>query len=168
RRASDLADGGDDFHLRNYRLKNHVKPDLVIARTGTSVSYRAGVDLFSVFRQSLGLDDPLGAYGEGIGVVFKHVPEYQVFYHFPVIIVPDIQDGKGSHRKLDCPFLYLLQFFFLESAGVYQYCMDLITFFLAEVKCAKCGVQTTAVSQYYFFHLNLFVSAKFLILILYG
>ena len=78
-RQLHVSDRGDDLYIRNNRLEDHVKANLIIAGSCAAVRYIICTDTFGKVGDAQCLRNTLSTHRKRVGVVLQHIAEDQVF-----------------------------------------------------------------------------------------
>ena len=149
----------NDFNARSHHQKSHVKANLVVPRTRTSMGDGICANLLGVARNGYRLKYAFRGNGDGITVVAQHISEYHVFQTLLVIFMGDIERHISLCAQLVGILLVLFQLLFRETARIGTGCIHIVTFFLCQIHNRIGGVQATAICHNYFLcHNKSFIS----------
>src|SRR5690606_29752422 len=73
-----VADRRDNLHTRDQDVKDHIKPDLVISRSGTAMRHIISSDLLHIISNCCSLADTLRTHREGIRGILQDIPKNKV------------------------------------------------------------------------------------------
>ncbi len=103
--------------------------------------------LLGVRDQGQGLKDPLGAYREGVGVVFQHIAKDQVAQAALVVGLDLVEHLEALGPQLVGPLLDGGHLIGRKAAGIHDGGVHVVAFFLAEVLDTKGSVEAAAVGE---------------------
>src|SRR5690606_21733160 len=134
-------------------MKDHIKPYLVVARSGASVSDGVGAKRFGISGDGEGLRHSFRADAQGIGSVLQHIAVDKVAYYAVVVVPCFIHVLMRAHAKRLCAIADSGQIVRVEPTGVDGESMDFKTLFLTEVFDAIGCIQTaTECKDNFLFH----------------
>ena len=147
-----LADQRDHLDLRSDDVEHHVEAHLVVTGSGAAVAKVVGADFAGVFGNGRRLRDPLGADRNRISSVFQHIPEDHVLDRMLVIILRHVERHVALYAEIVSSLFNRGKFLGRKSAGVRQGGVHFQSHLFRKVNRTVRGIQSSAESQYYFFH----------------
>src|SRR5699024_13818 len=68
-----VADGSNNFQIRAHDIETEIKTNLIVAGSAAAVGQGISSNFQGVFGNGYGLEYPLGAYRQRIGIIFKDI-----------------------------------------------------------------------------------------------